>query len=43
MVIQPSTSVYGRAARDLRAGARGVGTGGARAALETFYHAFNNR
>ncbi len=43
MVIQPSTLVYGRDARDLRAGAQGVGIEGARAALETFYHAFNNR
>lgn len=43
VVIQQGTSVYGREARDLRAGAREVGINGARAALETFYHAFNNR
>jgi len=42
-VIQPSERTYGRAARNLIQQAREQGIEGARALLESFYHAFNHR
>jgi len=41
--IQRSDATYGRDARDRREHARNVTPDGARAAVETFYHAFNHR
>ncbi|MEW5733897.1 MAG: nuclear transport factor 2 family protein [Thermodesulfobacteriota bacterium] len=43
MLGQALAANYGREARDLRTEALGKGVEGARAALETFYFAFNNR
>lgn len=41
--MQQVETTYGRNARDLRREARAPTEDGARAALETFYHAFNER
>lgn len=41
--IKHSEHTYGLAAQDLRSAAQDHTTNGARAALETFYHAFNQR
>ncbi len=41
--MQHVETIYGRNARDLRREARAPTEDGARAALETFYHAFNGR
>lgn len=43
MTLQASTQTYGPGARDRRTEARTPTLDGARAALETFYHAFHQR
>lgn len=41
LILMPSPAIHGRSARDLLPRTRERGIGGARAALETFYRAFN--
>ena len=42
MTLTPSRAIYGRGARDLLEQTHERGVAGARAALETFYHAINS-